>query len=207
MSNYIKIPMASDTGIPVASSGAIIDASNWDFSAIAVVNASQSSGPLASSNTGTGAGATFTFTTDVASAITVAVGDTGDGYEVGDTLTVSVPAGGINGDAGAKDVTITLTQAMLAATSSLPEEIMPVDNVIACSASGDNINLITNLVSASGALCYYTVLLDLDGGAAVNDALIQIDSTWRKAVQAENSQPTVEFSTGISAYNLTYTST
>ena len=208
MSNYIKIPISTDTGIPLATTGAIVDTSNWDFSAISTVTASQSSGPLSSSVLPAGgSGATFTFTTDGASVISVAVNNAGDGYSVGDVITVSVPAGGINGDGSAKDVTITLTLAMLADTASTPEEIIPVDDILALDIDGDNIKLMTSNVSASGAVCFWTVELDLDGGVSAELGQEAIDIAWRKAVQSENSQPSVVFPDNIAAYNVTYTTT
>ena len=210
MSNYIKIPISTDSGIPLATSGDIVDASNWDFSAISTVNNSQSSGPLASTVSPTGgSGATFTFTTNGAGAISVAVNNAGDGYSVGDVITVSVPNGAseINGDASAKDVTITLTLAMLAETASTPEEIIPVDDILALDISGDNIKLMTSNVSASGAICFWTVELDLDGGVSAELGQEAIDIAWREAVQSENSQPSVVFPDNIAAYNVTYTTT
>lgn len=208
MSNYIKIPISTDSGIPLANSGAIVDASNWDFSAISTVTASQSSGPLASTVSPTGgSGATFTFTTDAASAISVAVNNVGDSYSVGDVITVSVPNGGINGDGSAKDVTITLTLAMLADTASTPEEIIPVDNILALDVSGDDVKLMTSNVSKSDAICYWTVKLDLDAGVSAELGQEAIDIAWRKAIQSENSQPSVVFPDNIAAYNVTYTTT
>lgn len=210
MSNYIKIPISTDSGIPLATSGDIVDAANWDFSAISTVNNSQSSGPLTSTvSPVVGSGATFTFTTNGAGAISVAVNNAGDSYSVGDVITVSVPngAGEINGDASAKDVTITLTLAMLADTASTPEEIIPVDDILALDINGDDVKLMTSNVSASGAICYWNVELDLDAGISVELGQEAIDIAWRKAVQSENSQPSVVFPDNIAAYNVTYTTT
>jgi len=210
MSNYIKIPISTDSGIPLATSGDIVDATKWDFSAISTVNASKSSGPISSTVAPVGAsGATFTFTTNGASVISVAVNNAGDGYKVGDVITVSVPngAGEINGDGSAKDVTITLTLAMLADTASTPEEIIPVDDILALDINGDDVKLMTSNVSASGAVCYWNVKLDLDAGISVELGQEAIDIAWREAVQSENSQPSVVFPDNIAAYNVTYTTT
>ena len=211
MANYIKIPISTTTGIPLATSGAIVDTSNWDFSAIVTVNNSQSSGPLTSSNSGTGSGAQFTFTTNGAGAITVTVNVVGNGYVAGDVLTVTVPNGAseINGDASAKDVTITLTEAMLASVSDAPEELRPIDNVMSLQINGDNIELYSNILTAGNNLAYWTCEIDSDSSDPnITDKLIlAVQSAVNKAIKAPNSQPSVVFPGETACYNVTYTST
>lgn len=212
MANYIKIPISNDTGVPLAESGAIVTASNWDFSAISTVNASQSSGPLPSSVVPTGgAGATFTFTTNAASAISIDISNPGTGYKIGDVITVSVPFGAseINGDGSAKDVTITLTADMLASGSDFPEELVPIDNVLSCVVSGDNVRMFTDLLTAGGNLAYFEIEIDDDSSSPTirDQVLMAIDDTMKKAIEAPNSQPTVVFPGSTSCYNVKYTTT
>ena len=211
MANYIKIPISTTTGIPLATSGAIVDTSNWDFSAIVTVNNSQSSGPLNSSNSGSGSGAQFTFTTNATGVITVTVNVAGNGYVAGDVLTVSVPngSGEINGDASAKDVTITLTADMLASVSDEPEELIPIDNVMSLRINGDNIELWSNILTAGGNLAYWTCQIDSDSSSpTITDKLfLAVQSAVNKAIKAPNSQPSVVFPAETACYNVTYTST
>jgi hypothetical protein len=212
MANYIKIPVSNDSGLPLATSGNIVNAANWNFTSITTVNASQSSGPLSSTVAPTGgSGASFTFTTDAGSAISVTVNNGGTGYKVGDVITVSVPngAGEINGDGSAKDVTITLTAAMLVGNGSFAEELIPIDNVLSLSQNNDDINLYTDLLTASGALAYFTVEMDIDASAPdiKDQILIAIDDTMKKAIEAPNSQPKVVFPGETACYNVKYTTT
>ncbi len=212
MANYIKIPISNDTGLPLAASGATVTASNWDFTNITTVNASQSSGPLSSTVAPVGGtSATFTFTTDAASAISVAVSNAGDGYKIGDVITVSVPngAGEINGDGSAKNVTLTLTADMLVSRSDSPEELIPIDNVLSCAINSDNIRMYTDLLTEGGNLAYFEVEIDNDSASPnINDqTLMAIDDTMKKAIKAPNSQPTVVFPGSISCYNVKYTTT
>lgn len=212
MANYIKIPVSNDSGLPLAVSGAIITASNWDFTSITTVNASQSSGPLSSTVVPTGGtSASFTFTTDAASAIAITVNNAGTGYKVGDVITVSVPngAGEINGDGSAKDVTITLTADMLVGNGSFAEELIPIDNVLSMIIQGDDIRLYTDLVTATGALAYFTVEMDNDSTSSTirDEVLMAIDDTMKKAIKAPNSQPKVVFPGETACYNVKYTTT
>lgn len=212
MANYIKIPVSNDSGLPLAASGAIITASNWDFTSITTVNASQSSGPLSSTVSPVGGtSASFIFTTDAASAITITVNNAGTGYKVGDVITVSVPngAGEINGDGSAKDVTITLTADMLVGNGSFAEELIPIDNVLSLIQNGDDIRLYTDLVTASGDLAYFTVDMDIDSTSSTirDEVLIAIDDTMKKAIKAPNSQPKVVFPGETACYNVKYTTT
>lgn len=213
MANYIKIPISNDTGLPLVTSGAIVSASNWDFTNITTLNASQSSGPLSSTVAPTGgSGASFTFTTDAASAISIVVNSAGDGYKIGDVITVSVPNGAseINGDAGAKDVTITVTADMLVSRSDFPEELVPIDDVLSCAiGSGGNIKMFTDLLTAGGNLAHFEIEIDNDSSSPTtnDETLIAIDDTMKKAIKAPNSQPTVVFPGSVSCYNVKYTTT
>lgn len=212
MANYIKIPVSNDSGLPLAASGDIVDAANWDFTSITTVNASQSSGPLSSTVSPTGGtSASFTFTTNAGSAISVAVNNAGTGYKVGDVITVSVPngAGEINGDGSAKDVTITLTADMLVGNGSFTEELIPIDNVLSLFQNSDNIDLYTDILTASGALAYFTVEIDIDTTAPTirDQTLIAIDDAIKKAIKAPNSQPKVVFPGETACYNVKYTTT
>jgi len=210
MANYIKIPISNDTGLPLATSGAITIASTWDFTSITTVTASQSSGPLSSTVAPVGAsGATFTFTSNSASAISVVVSSAGDGYKIGDVITVSVPNGGINGDGSAKDVTLTLTADMLVGSSSFPEELVPIDNVLSCIIESNNIRMFTDLLTAGGNLAYFEMEIDNDSSSStmVDQLLMAIDNTMKKAIKAPNSQPTVVFPGSTSCFNVKYTTT
>jgi hypothetical protein len=209
MANYIKIPISNDTGLPLVTTGAILSDANWNFTNITTVNASQSSGPLSSTVAPTGgSGATFTFTTDAASAIGIVVSNAGDGYKIGDVITVSVPDGAteINGDGSAKDVTVTVTAAMLPSASDFDEELVPVDNVLSCLISSNNIKMFTDLLTAGGNLAYFEMEIDNDSSSATTDdeVLMAIDNTMKKAIKAPNSQPTVVFPGSVSCFNVKY---
>lgn len=209
MANYIKIPISNDTGLPLATSGATAIASNWDFASITTVNASQSSGPLSSTVSPVGGTlATFTFTTDAASAISVVVNNGGDSYKIGDVITVSVPNGAseINGDGSAKDVTLTITADMLAGSSSYPEELVPIDNVLSCAVNSSDIRMFTDLLTAGNSLAYFDIKIDVDSSSPTIDGqlLMAIDDTMKRAIKAPNSQPTVVFPGGTSCYNVKY---
>tara|TARA_Y100000389_G_scaffold203923_1_gene254112 strand:+ start:402 stop:1034 length:633 start_codon:yes stop_codon:yes gene_type:complete len=207
MANYIKIPISKDTGLPLAASGAIVTVSNWDFASITTVTASQSSGPLSSTVAPSGgSSAQFTFTTSSGSDISIAVDNAGDGYKIGDVITVSVPSGGINGDGSAKDVTVTLTADMLASSSDFPEELIPIDNVLSSTTGDKYVRLFTDLLTAGNNLAYFEIEIDNDSSSSTisDQVLMAVDDTMKKAIKAPNSQPTVVFPGSTSCFNVKY---
>ena len=209
MSNYIKIPIDVSRPFKPASFALSGTATGGGTVGPASGTATASDAQIISGGSGSGAQATIlqgSGNNPAISAATITITNSGQGYKVDDVITIPIIAASGQKTSTSVLVSYTILEGDLADTASTPEEMIPVDNVLALDASGDDVKLMTNIVSDSNAICFWTVKINLNG-TSVNDALIAIDEEWRKSVQAENSQPSVEFPAGISAYNVTFTTT
>lgn len=202
MSNYIKIPI--NVSRPFKPASFALNGTATGGGTVAGSGASAAQNVVGGSGSGAQATVTKGGTAAIASA-TITITASGQGYKVGDVVTIAILSGG-GATTWDAEISYTILADDLPAVASAPEEMIPVGNVLALDASGDDVKLNTNIVSASNAICFWTVKLNLDG-TNVNDALVAIDEEWTKAVQAENSQPSVEFPAGIHAYDVTFTTT
>jgi len=210
MSNYIKIPIDVSRPFKPAAFALTGTATGGGTVGPASGTATASDAQIISGGSGSGAQATILQGSGNNAAIagaTITITNSGKGYKVGDVITIPIIAASGQKTSTTLLVSYTILAGDLADTASTPEEMIPVDNILALDASGNDVKLMTNIVSEEKAICFWTVKINTSGGIGVNDALIAIDEKWRKSVQAENSQPSVEFPAGISAYNVTFTTT
>ena len=203
MSNYIKINVTDPgTDLPLATatynSGSTPPITDPEFS---LGTGWQGSAGTSAAVTVTGGGAnasgakaTITTSGGTPTVSAIVITEAGINYEVGQTITISIPTGdAINGSGSAIDTTIELTAAMLQSVST-GQKLIDVDNVIGVECPADDtqtVEVFTNLYDGTSANLTYTCEFDLDEDS-IQDVAINISEAYRKAVQAENSQPVVD---------------
>lgn len=190
MSNYIKINVTDpgdDLPLKVQDGLTPIDDSTVTF-----VSAGTSTDlTIAGAVQGTGAAGEVVIGGTSQQTMTVALNITsgGQNYKIGDTVSVT-STGGANFTGS---VTFEVTEAMLVDVTAA-EKLIDVDNVIGVSCpatTADTVEIFTNLYDGTSANLTYTCQFDLDQDT-INDIAINISEAYRKAVQAENSQPVVD---------------
>ena len=206
MSNYIIIPITDDTDRPLLTGS--FDPTGWTASG-AFAGGGGTSATIPITTDGDGSGATGTVEVDATgppNAITgIGIVAGGENYAVGDTITITVPnSDGINGSGGDIDVSATITEGMLKAVSSEAQENIPIDNVVGVMPnSGGDVLVVTNEWDGA-SVGAWSLSIDLDDSATQPSAVTAVSEAFRKASQAENSQPLVEFPGGVSCFNVTY---
>jgi len=206
MSNYIKINVTDPgTDLPLATatynSASTPPITDPQFSLGTGWQGAGGTSATAVGVTGGGANAsgakakiTTTGTAGNAVVSAIEITEAGINYEVGQTITISIPTSeAINNSGSAIDTTIELTAAMLQAVST-GQKLIDVDNVIGVECPADQtqtVEVFTNLYDGSSSNLTYTCEFDLDTDT-IQDVAINISEAYRKAVQAENSQPVVD---------------
>jgi hypothetical protein len=199
MSNYIKIPLASNPGrsfIAQALSGTATGGGT-----VAGTGASAAQNLVG----GSGSGATATVTKGVDATIataTITIVSIGEGYKVGDVVTIAIlsSGGATTWDA---EISYTILAAdLVASTGSATNEyaMIPVDNV-ACvhedSATSAIIQLKQIVSGGSGTgdgpIMQYAVTMDDTPAISKEQLWADISAAIAKAASAENSQPEVKF--------------
>ena len=193
MSNYIqiKVGVPADGDLPLEVQDGLTPI---DITTVLFVTAGTSTDLTFTSNgDGTGAaGQVVIGGTDQAS-MTVALNITsgGQNYKVGDT--VSVTSGSGANFTGSVDFVI--DEDMLIAAPDDGVELIDADQVVCVktpAASANVVELFTNEYSGSGtAVSKYTCTFELDN-TTIEELAVNISEAFRKAEQAENSQPFVE---------------
>jgi hypothetical protein len=216
MSNYINVPMvtsfgndgplkvqAIDPADPNVTVGTGFDGTATSAAVDITGGGSSASGGKATITTGAGPGFAVTGIN-----ITVA----GSNYEIGQTITITIPNGvAINNSGAAIDTEIEVTAAMLDQPTNTADVIsLPVDELIGISvpASADAATIFTVVSrkdegSSPATLSTWTFTIELDAPSTGADAMVAVSEAIRKAKQAENSQPTVEWPAGVECYALT----
>lgn len=164
---------------------------------LTIAGAAQGTGAVGSVTIGGTNQATMT----VALAIGSSAGDGGNNYKIGDTVSVE-STGGANFTGS---ITFVVTAAMLAQPTNTDEVIsIPVDNIVGVEIPANSASALTfNTVSRNADLATWTFTIELDADAG-SDAIVAVSEAIRKAKQAENSQPTVEWPNGVECYSLVF---
>ena len=199
MSNYIKIPLASNPG--------------RSFIAQALAGTATGGGTVAGTGAsaaqalvgGSGSGATATVTKGGGATIataTITIVGIGEGYKVGDVVTIAILSGGGATTWGAEISYTILAADLVASTGSATNEyaMIPVDN-IACvhedSATSAIIQLKQIVSGGSGTgdgpIMQYAVTMDDTPAISKEQLWADISAAIAKAASAENSQPEVKF--------------
>ena len=202
MSNYIIIPITDDTDRPLREFQPLLP---WTASGVFTGGPGTSAG-IAVTTDGDGTGAEGTVEIDALNAITgIGMPVAGNNYAVGDTITITVPdSDPINGSGGDIDVSAVITNDMLAAVSSEAQENIPIDSVVGVMPNGGGDVLIATNEWDGASTGAWSLSIDLDDSATQASAVTAVSEAFRKASQAENSQPLVEFPGGVSCFNVTY---
>jgi hypothetical protein len=204
MSNYIKIPLASNparsfrsTSITIAGSrlaggGTIVAGTISAAAATSVVPAGGSAATFAMTASGT-----------AIADVTLTCAAIGEGYKVGDVITVAaIPADTGKASATAA-ITFTVTAADLAVSSgSATNEyaMIPVDN-IACVHEDSATSVVVQLKkivaggsgTGDGPVMQYAITMDDVPAISKEQLWADVSAAVAKAAGAENSQPEVKF--------------
>jgi len=130
-------------------------------------------------------------------------GDGGNNYKIGDTVSVE-STGGANFTGS---ITFVVTAAMLDQPASGSPDVIsiPVDDIVGVAIPASAASALTfNTVSRNAELATWTFTIELDAPSTGSDAIVAVSEAIRKAKQAENSQPTVEWPAGVECYSLVY---
>jgi len=204
MSNYIKIPLASNPARSFRSTSITIAGSRLSGGGTIVAGTASAAAVTTVAPAG-GSGATFSMAssgTAIAN-VTLTCAAIGEGYKVGDVITVAaIPAASGKASATAA-ITFTVTAADLAISSgSATNEyaMIPVDNV-ACihedSATSVVIQLKKIVAGGSGTgdgpVMQYAITMDDVPAISKEQLWADVSAAVAKAAGAENSQPEVKF--------------
>lgn len=208
MSNFIKVPLAVNparsflgTAISVGTQD-----SGYTGGGSRVAGTAVASGTTTTSGSGTGAEFSVTLTGGTFVLAITASLTIGEGYKVGDTITLAAKAVSAGVTSFSADIVVEVTPAMLVVVEgSATNEyaLIPIDNV-ACvsgvSTTACDIQILENNfatpTSGSGEVTKYTITVD--NAPATTKAALQADvaAAIIKAAGAENSQPEVKFTNG-----------
>lgn len=204
MSNYIKIPLASNPARSFRSTSITIAGSRLSGGGTIVAGTASAAADTTVAPVG-GSGATFTMAssgTAIAN-VTLTCAAIGEGYKVGDVITVAIiPAAAGKGSASAV-MTFTVTAADLAVSSgSATNEyaMIPVDNV-ACIHEDSATSVIIQLKKivaggsgeGDGPVMQYAITMDDVPAISKEQLWADVSAAVAKAAGAENSQPEVKF--------------
>ena len=206
MSNYIKIPLANDPArsfIASAISVGTLD-SGYTGGGTRVAGTSVASGATTTSGNGTGAAFGITLTGGTFVLAITATSNIGEGYKVGDTITLAAKAASTGVTSFSADIVFEITAAMLAASSGSSTEpffLMPIDNVGAVvkdSATTCIVELKQANATGTGANKVAKYTITVDNSPATTELALQADvaAAVIKAASAENAQPEVKFTSG-----------
>ncbi len=208
MSNYIKIPLANNPGrsfieqalAGTATGGGTVGPASGTATASDAQDLGGGSGSGAKATVLQGSGNDATI-----AAATITITDGGEGYKVGDVLTIPIIAASGQKTSTTAVVSYTILAADLEASSGSATEpffLMPIDNVGAVVKGSSNTEVIVELKQANATgpgadkVAKYTITMD-DTPSTDKWALqADVAAAVIKAASAENAQPEVKFTSG-----------
>ncbi len=197
MANQFIVNLSSADGLPLAEgvlagwneTGATAD-SNGTTAAIDIV-----------SSTGSGSGAKATVeVTDQglpAEAFTVTITEGGDGYAVGDEVSLTG-----DGVIYTGDLTLTLDAAALVTPDSEAQALVPVDYALFVQLTDSSASAVDMRQIQTGHNEYWR--LSLNGGTTDNAEaiLLSVNNTMKEAMQAPHRNPVLELPEGVTCYDV-----
>ena len=208
MSNFIKVPLAINPArsfIASAISVGTLD-SGYTGGGTRVAGTSVGSGVTTTSGNGSGAAFGIVLTASTFALAITATSTIGEGYKVGDTITLAAKAASAGVTSFSADIVIEITAAMLVAiegSATNEYALIPIDNV-ACvsgvSTTACDVQVLeyneASSSSLAGKVTKYTITVD--NVPATTKAALQADvaAAIIKAASAENAQPEVKFTSG-----------
>lgn len=210
MANYIKIPLSSNPGRTFASTSVTIAGSRLSGGGTIVAGTTSAAAATTVSPAG-GTGATFSMASSgtAIADVTLTCAAIGDGYKVGDVITVAIiPAAAGKGSASAVMTFTVIPADLLAVEGSATNEyqLIPIDNVLAVDNSSATVaNIVTNNYDGNDFL-FWVVTLGANQTPANTAANLVADlcDAIDKASQAENSVPVVSFYGGTVVESVVY---
>jgi len=204
MSNFIKVPLAINPARSFLGSAISVGTLNSGYTGGGTRVAGTSVASGATTTSGNGSGAAFGITlTGGTFVLAITASNTGEGYKVGDTITLAAKAASAGVTSFSADIVFEITAAMLVAiegSSTNEYALIPIDNV-ACvsgvSATACDVQILeynqATSSSAAGKVTKYTITVD--DVPATTKAALQADvaAAIIKAASAENAQPEVKF--------------
>ena len=206
MSNYIKIPLADNPARSFIAGAISVGTQDAGYTGggSRVAGTADASGATTTSGSGSGAEFSVTLTGGTFVLSITASSNIGEGYKVGDTITLAAKAASTGVTSFSTDIVFEITAAMLAASSGSATEpffLMPIDNVGAV-VKGSSTTCIVELKQANATgtgpnkVAKYTITVD-DVPATTALALqADVAAAVIKAASAENAQPEVKFTSG-----------
>ena len=204
MSNFIKVPLAINAARSFVGSAISVGTQGAGYTGggSRVAGSAVASGATTTSGNGTGAEFSVTLTGGTF-VLAITASNIGEGYKVGDTVTLASKAAATGVTSFDADIVFEITSAMLIAiegSATNEYALIPINNV-ACvsgvSATACDIQILENNfatpTSGSGEVTKYTITVD--NAPATTKAALQADvaAAIIKAAGAENSQPEVKF--------------
>ena len=204
MSNFIKVPLAINAARSFVGSAISVGTQGAGYTGggSRVAGTAVASGATTTSGNGTGAEFSVTLTGGTF-VLAITASNIGEGYKVGDTVTLASKAAATGVTSFDADIVFEITSAMLIAiegSATNEYALIPINNV-ACvsgvSATACDIQILANNfatpTSGSGEVTKYTITVD--NAPATTKAALQADvaAAIIKAAGAENSQPEVKF--------------
>lgn len=210
MANYIKIPLSLNPGRKFTSTSATIAGNRLSGGGTIVAGTtSAAAATTVAPAGGTGAEFTMASTGTAITDVTLTCSNVGDGYKVGDVITVAViPAAAGKASASAV-MTFTVIEADLEAiegSATNEYQLIPIDNVLAVDNSSSTVaNIVTNNYDGNDFL-FWAVTLGAGQNPANTAANLVADlcDAIDKASQAENSVPVVSFYGGTVVESVVY---
>ncbi len=202
MSNYVIIPI--DASRPLSTGALSGTATGGGTVGPASGTATASDAQDLGGGSGSGAKATVlqgSANDATIAAATITITDGGQGYKVGDVVTIPIIAASGQKTSTTAVVSYALLAADLVTADSQAEELLPVDDVACVDVvnTGASIDI---LLKQATALKKWS--LTLNGGSADNyeDIAIHVNDAIQQAMQAENKQPIMTFPFGVSCYDV-----
>ena len=204
MSNFIKVPLAINAARSFIASAISVGTQGAGYTGggSRVAGSAVASGATTTSGNGTGAEFSVTLTGGTF-VLAITASNIGEGYKVGDTVTLASKAATTGVTSFDADIVFEITSAMLIAiegSATNEYALIPINNV-ACvsgvSATACDVQVLeyneATSSSAAGKITKYTITVD--NAPVTTKAALQADvaAAIIKAAGAENSQPEVKF--------------
>ncbi len=212
MANYIKIPLSLNPGRTFASTSVTIAGSRLSGGGTIVAGTASAAAATTVSPAG-GAGATFSMASSgtAIADVTLTCAAIGDGYKVGDVITVAIiPAATGKGSASAVMTFTVIPADLLAVEGSATNEyqLIPIDSILAVDNSSATVATIVtnNYDDTANAFLKWTVTLAANQTPANTeyDLVADLCDAINEASQAENSVPVVSFFGGTVVEDVDY---
>jgi len=227
MSNYIKIPLLSNPARSFLSSAIVVGTQGstpgYTGGGTRVAGTTVASGVTTTSGTGTGAEFGVVLTGGTFS-LTITASNTGEGYKVGDTVTLTAKAAATGVTSFSEAIVFAITSAMLVSIegNSVSDkfQLIPTDDIASVSritnSSGasftadqifvSTVNTTGDATNAVSEIAGYTIQFD-DAPTAANDmidCIATLSASIAKAESAVNSQPEVVWFAGYEVLSISY---